>query len=280
MKNIIRVCVYTVFASAISYSELFHSEKLIIELNPKDFSLNNRSGNVLQGISYKDGFWFSTQSLNNEALLINIYNGRGDSIFSQRVPLPSHGQDLSVLSVENGYRLYTLGINGGVACLEAKYLKKSAGFSHLRSCGYLRSDLKDVTTVSMSEDFKYVLIKNKKNMLCIYRNKKRKIEKRFCFKLKKPPARYFQGMVMRSGYIFCLYSSPKINEKKYLDIYTDLGDFVKRIELNAGRKFAFEEGKRWEMEGLSFYGDSLVTSVMTGKNGSNNKRLYQILIVK
>ena len=81
------------------------------------------------------------------------------------------------------------------------------------------------------------------------------------------------------NHIFVLSGDNKTNHKKWLVVYDLLGKIVKKIELKIGKKFAIKEGNKWELEGLTFKKNELYTTVMTGYNGKNKKRLYKILEV-
>ena len=50
--------------------------------------------------------------------------------------------------------------------------------------------------------------------------------------------------------------------------------------ITPGKEFYSKEGSKYELEGLTFKGNDLYTTVMTGTKGKNIKRLYKILEVK
>jgi len=66
--------------SLLLYSEIQYMEKYMLRLHLKEIYYKSRSGNVLQGIAYRDDFRFFIRALNDRALLIDIYIGRGYSV--------------------------------------------------------------------------------------------------------------------------------------------------------------------------------------------------------
>jgi hypothetical protein len=82
---------------------------------------------------------------------------------------------------------------------------------------------------------------------------------------------------MKNNYIFVLSGNNKINGRKFLVIYDMLGKIIKKLELKTGKNNAIIEGNKWELEGLAFRNNELYTTVMTGYNRHNIKRLYRIL---
>ena len=85
---------------------------------------------------------------------------------------------------------------------------------------------------------------------------------------------------MRNNKIYVLTGDNKINHPKYLFVYDAYGKVLKNIKLHLSIKSAQKEGNKLEVEGLTFKNNNLYTTVMTGYDGKNIKRLYKILSLK
>ena len=85
---------------------------------------------------------------------------------------------------------------------------------------------------------------------------------------------------MRNNKIYVLTGDNKLNHPKYLFIYDAYGMVLKKIKLPLDIEKAKKEGNKLEVEGLTFKNNELYTTIMTGYNGKNIKRLYKILSLK
>lgn len=282
---ILKYIFYIIILLSLSYTKEFNlKEELMTKLYPNDYYFDkNRSGNVIQGItSYKD-YWITLQTAKDEYLIFNIINNQGKSIFHHRINYPSHGQDLSyTIDINNNLlNLYTTS-KGRKGIVEIKFDFNNKKFI---SNSFKTIDLNlKYSTPTISEDKKFFVIRDGK-YLKIYSSELLflgKNEVLFSFELDKKQQNkdlWFQGIAMKDGLIYCLSSNNKIHDNKFLFIYDLYGNVIKNFGINPGKEFAYIEGNKYELEGLTFKENNLYTIVMTGKTGHNIKRLYKILEV-
>lgn len=270
--------------------EFIAKDNLISILKTKDNSsiIEQKSleGNVIQGIANFKDFWITTQTSNNKFLIINFLDEKGNSIFNQRINYPSHGQDLSIeyIKEQNILKLYTVSTDWkGLVSFDFKI--EDEKISYLESfneinlqCKHCTSTLDTTENFFAVKDVKDITIYDKN--ISLENNKENAIITKFKLNPKQTiKGQHFQGIEMRNNLIYCLTSSEKIDENKYLFVYDMNGKVVYFSELIVGKDFAIEEGDKYELEGLTFKDNALYTTVMTGKKGKNIKRLYKILEV-
>jgi len=239
-----------------------------------------KKGNVIQGITNVNNLWLISQTNHNKDIIFSFVNKNGFCIRNQVIHYPSHGQDLSIKQIsQNDYYLLTSSKNNnGIAIFKLK--NNNITF-------YKDIELKGLgfNTPTFSKDGMFVAVKNS-NRIDIYlffnllNNNKQPIYTFFLDKVQQKKNQWFQGIAMDDKFIYCLSGNNKINSKKYLVVYDYLGNVIKKITLTIGKKLALKEGNKWELEGLSIKDNKLYTTVMSGKNGHNIKRLYQILEIK
>jgi len=241
-----------------------------------------KSGNVIQGITSINNLWLVSQTNHNKKIIFSFLDKNGKVVKHQIIDYPSHGQDLSIKRISKNlfYIITSSKNNNGIAIF--KFNTKNNNIIFYKDITLLG---KGFNTPTISKDEKFIAVKNC-NRIDIYffkdllNNYKKPTYSFFLDKIQQKKFQWFQGIVMNKGYVYCLSGNNKINTPKYLIIYNYLGDIIKKYSLNIGRKFALKEGNKWELEGLTIKNNKLYTTVMTGKNGHNIKRLYQILEIK
>jgi hypothetical protein len=255
--------------------------KLLNELIFKiDLKQQYKHGNVIQGIANIDNKWVISQTNANKKLIITFLDTNGFILKNKVLNYPSHGQDLSIkyISKNSFYLLTSSKNNMGVSIFKVDTSKtqKISFYKDIKlSYGF--------NTPAISKDSHYIVIKNY-NQINIYLYKdlinnkdKRPLYSFLLDEIQQNKNEWFQGIAMKDGYIYCLSGNNKLNSLKHLIIYDSYGSVTKNYILNTGKDYALKEGSKWELEGLTIKKNSLYTTVMTGKNGKNIKRLYKIL---
>jgi len=268
------------FAYAISFS---HTNKLVAKL---DFNKFSGGGNVLQGIAHIDNLWIFSQTSNNKELHFTFTNLKQVS-YRETLKYKSHGQDLDLICTNkhcSKFDLVTLSNNhdNNIAIFSVDLKKK-----HKIRLKKEISLHEKIRTVSLSVNKQYLVLKVCNDIeIFSYREiinqqgNARPIFKFHLNLLQQKKDQWLQGLIMKDGYIYTISGNNKLSGKKYLVIYDMYGMEVKQFVLKTGKKYAQKEGLKWELEGLDFHGNKLYTSVMSGKNGHNIKRVYQILELK
>ncbi len=268
-------------------SDFVHKEKFIYHLkNIHKTKKKNYAKNVIQGISFinKDKFITTQTIARNHSLLINIFsfkNNKPRVEFTQEIAYDSHAQDLSFYMLDEKLHLITTGKKWqGVVDLVWVKNKFHLYKEHKLEIGK--------NTPSLCEN-KFYLITKANNSIYIYRfediKNQKKVSPRALFsfvlaKKQREKSQWLQGLAMKDNYIYALSGDNTLKGKKYLYIYDSFGKVEAHFELFAGKSRAEKDGKKWEMEGLTFLNNKLYTTVMTGFNGKNKKYLYQILYIK
>jgi len=239
---------------------------------------NKNLGNVIQGIAFFKNNLITTQSYNKKYLYFNIFDSSHNVIFNKRIISSSHGQDLSLEITNTGnIYLYTGGDNWkGINQYEILYNNYT---NKIIDIIFKKNIPLDITysTSSISENKKYIVSYSKDKIYIYYKNKELILLNSFSISEKQQDKNaWIQGIVMRKGLIYLLTSNNSINEYKIITIYNFEGDIIKETNLYTGREFSVSEGNKWELEGLAFLNNILYTTVMTGVDGANIKRLYRI----
>jgi hypothetical protein len=239
-------------------------------------------GNVIQGITYSQKKWFFSQAQKNK-ISFTILNTQNHYSYQTTIPYSSHGQDLSFIQNKKYITLLTVSQNNdGIAFFQLQPHHKNKIIFDKEIILF-----KNITTVALSDDKIYLLIRSQNNIF-VYLYKEllllgKNTRPIFYFLLDKKQQKkgvWFQGLTMKDGYIYTLSGNNTIHGKKYLIIYDFYGKVIKSFELTTGKQKALTEGSKWELEGLTFVKNNLFTTVMSGKNKKNIKRLYQILKLK
>ena len=250
-----------------------------IFLNPQYNSKKLR--NVIQGIALFDENIFITQTYSKENLYISILDNEGYPIFNKKFNSTSHGQDLSIEKDKNNKLfLYTVGDDWkGIDKYKVEYNKDTMEYTDISYLFNIKLNISKNTS-SISKDNKY-FVSYFNGKIYIYENNQ-KIDSlplftSFAISEKQTlKSEWIQGISMKDNLIYLLTSNNSINENKLLFIYDMHGNIILEKKLYMGRKNALTEGEKWEMEGLSFSNNSLYTTVMTGTDGNNTKRLFKI----
>jgi len=273
------------YLSAIA-NTFIYNEKFIYQLkNEHKTNKKNYSKNVIQGISFisKNKFVTTQTIKKNHSFIVNIFsfkNSKPFVIFSQEIPYSSHAQDVSYYFLQKQLHIITTG----------KQWQGVVDFVFINNKFHLYKEyLLNIgkNTPTLSEN-KFYLLTKANNSIYIYRFKDLKNNTMhpipiFSFVLSKKQrekSQWLQGLAMKENYIYALSGDNTLKGKKYLYIYDSFGKVVKKFEVFIGKQRAKKEGKKWELEGLSFLNNKLYTTVMTGFDGKNNKYLYQILEIQ
>jgi len=245
-----------------------------------DLKKQYKHGNVIQGITNIDNKWIVSQTSANKKLIITFLDTKGSVLNNEVLNYPSHGQDLSIkyLSKNSFYLLTSSKKNMGLSIFKVnRFETKKITFYKDINISY------GFNTPAISKDGRYIVIKNY-NQINIYsyndliKNKnKRPLYSFLLDKIQQNKNEWFQGIAMKNGYIYCLSGNNQLDSLKHLIIYDTFGNIIKNYELNIGKEFALKEGNKLELEGLTLKRNTLYTTVMTGYNGKNIKRLYKIL---
>ena len=283
MKAIFLSIAFTTLLLPLEFSR---KNDLVAKLHTKDTSeTKSYAGRVVQGITSYDGYWVTTQTAEDKFLVVNFLDQNGVSEYNERIMYPSHGQDLSIEYNEAQRLLYlytTSTQRNGIARIAYSLdglLPKLISVDEY--------DLKcKRCTPTISEDKNYFAVKDKKEILIYDKNKivenKTKEALLYRFKLDERQTKkglWFQGIAMKDNLVYCLSSDSALESEKLLFVYDLSGKVVFHTKLEAGKQEALKEGKKYEFEGLTFKGNALYTTVMSGKSGRNIKRLYKILEV-
>lgn len=256
----------------------------ITKLYPVDRNIGkNQSGNVIQGIaSFKD-LWIVTQTYKDNYLILNILNNTGKSIFNTRIDYPSHGQDLSLIFDKENDTLTLFTTSEERKGIVRIILKYDSKFTYEK---YQEINLNSkYSTPTISEDKKFIASRNGKNIE-IYNYNSLLLEKKevlFKFNISEEQSQkgqYFQGIAMKDNLVYCLTGNSNPVYDHFLYVYDLEGEIKFSSIITPGKEFYSKEGSKYELEGLTFKGNDLYTTVMTGTKGKNIKRLYKILEVK
>jgi hypothetical protein len=236
--------------------------------------------NVMQGITSWNNLWITTQTQHDKAIVFNIFNNNGKSLYNTKIDINSHGQDLSVIQKNGKILLYSTGKKWqGISEYRLKISRK-LGYSLKFAKNISLNIGKNTPTISDSGDY-FVTCANKSIYIfdeeSVIHQHMKYIFSFILAKKQREKRQWKQGISVKNGYIYILTGANKINDKKYLYIYDFYGKKIKSFELKTGRNFAKKEHGKWELEGLTFRKNSLYTTVMTGKDGANIHRLYKIL---
>ena len=242
-----------------------------------------KSGNVIQGISYFEKNWIFSQTHSNKTITFNIFDDNLKLKQTIDVRYPSHAQDLSVLKTKNKVFLFTTGKHwDGVAVFEL--IKKNNKFKIV-----FRKNLKlgiGKNTPTISTDGKYIATFGN-NTIYIFDfkmlNKKQSVKPLYSFiidKTQRQKHQWRQGIAMKSNKIYLLSGDANIEHPKYLVIYDAYGKVLEKKTLKIDKQSAKKEGNKLEVEGLTFKGNALYTTIMTGYNGKNKKQLLKIYRLK
>lgn len=256
----------------------------ITKLYPVDRNIGkNQSGNVIQGIaSFKD-LWIVTQTYKDNYLILNILNNTGKSIFNTRIDYPSHGQDLSLIFDKENDTLTLFTTSEERKGIVRIILKYDSKFTYEK---YQEINLNSkYSTPTISEDKKFIASRNGKNIE-IYNYNSLLLEKKevlFKFNISEEQSQkgqYFQGIAMKDNLVYCLTGNSNPVYDHFLYVYDLEGEIKFSSIITPGKEFYSKEGSKYELEGLTFKGNDLYTTVMTGTKAKNIKRLYKILEVK
>ena len=273
----------------------------VTELNPIDDSGLGAdvSRNVIQGIAAFENGWFVTQRSGTSILLINYLDENGVSLFHQRIPINSHGQDLSLEQISD----------------DELYLYTSKGtFDETRSTGVYKLlvqlpekinnerewSLTDISVVT-SYDLNYTnatpsLDETKQNFAIRSNNtilvhSKNSIETNDYsttqhFELNNGQLvdnlnlnMWFQGIAMKDNLVYCLAGNESLLSNKNIYIYNQSGIAVEKYSFDKS-DFYQRFYDKFEPEGLTFKDNNLYFTIMT-KNEletGNIKYLYKITI--
>ncbi len=256
-------------------------------LHPKDTVFFSRAGNVIQGIASHKQYWITTQHHRNRVLLFNVLNSKGHSVYRQRIRYASHGQDLGIKQLDDHHLLLlTRGNRKGTVGLFVLTYGRSLSQTY---------SIRPLTTVSLpvghhkvtptlSTDGKTLLLHSGGYIYLFVAGsvgkapgKFTKIGKFPLSKAQRKKTKWFQGIAMHKGRIYCLVADNSLKHKKSLYVYNTKGKVLQHYTLSMGYRYARTHGVKWEMEGLAFHGDDLYTVVISGFNGRNTKQLYRIL---
>jgi hypothetical protein len=264
----------------------------IAALHPKDtriFSL--ASGNVVQGIASYGSYWLTTQTDHDRALIFNVLNRYGYSVYAQRIPYASHGQDLSVLPIDaHKILLLTRGEkSGSVGTFIAHFGHSIAEITSLRPAGTYVLGIGGRTTPTLSTDGKTLAVyaDNRIHLFRVKLQDKERARLSFepagsfeLFGRQRTSEQWFQGIAMHNNRIYCLSGDNRFEHDKLLYIYDTSGKILRRLKLHIGYDYAKRHGAKWEMEGLTVQNGWLYTVVISGYNGMNIKHLYRILRIQ
>jgi len=277
-----------IFTLVFIFSSFLYSQNFILtqrQITLPGWNQKIFIGNVFQGITAFKNIWFFSQT-KKDTLYITMLNIRNMKISQFKWPYATHAQDLSLF--------YDKGRNGGLKLITTSASKSGIAIfnidkkpPHKISFAQEVEITKGISTAALSVDQHYLLTRNH-NMIHIYNYKevltlKKSVRPLFSFFLSKKQQKkgmWFQGLTMKDGYIYTLSGNNLLNSEKYLIIYDSYGRIVRQFLLSAGKEAAQNRGDKWELEGLTFVGNRLITSVMSGKNGKNIKQLYEILVVQ
>jgi len=258
-------------------------------LHPRDTAFFTRAGNVIQGIANWKGYWITTQHHKNRLLIFNVLDQRGRSRYAKRITYASHGQDLGVKQLDDHHLLLvTRGDRKGtIATFILTYGDSLAQTRSIRHLATLSLPVgRHKTTPTFSTDGKTLLVYSGGTIHLfetesLGKNAKgpKKIGKFKLHEKQRKKKKWFQGIAMHRGKIYCLTADNSLKNDKYLYVYDPKGKLLEKHRLTFGKQYARRHGVKWEMEGLAFKGDDLYTVVISGFNGLNIKHLYRILHV-
>jgi hypothetical protein len=261
----------------------------VAALHPKDtriFSL--AAGNVIQGIASYRSYWLTTQTDRDKALILNVLNRFGYSVYSQRIPYRSHGQDLSLIPVGDGMiLLLTRGDrSGSVGTFLVHFDRTIANITSIQPAGTYSLGISGKVTPSLSTDGKTLAVyaDNRIHLFHVKLQGKERARLSFepagSFELygrQRSSEQWFQGIAMHNNRIYCLSGDNRFEHDKLLYVYDTSGKILRRLKLHIGYDYAKRHGVKWEMEGLTIQNGWLYTVVISGYNGMNIKHLYRIL---
>ena len=256
-------------------------------LHPRDTSFFTFAGNVIQGIANSQNHWITTQHHKNRVLLFNVLNSKGRSVYAKRITYASHGQDLGVKQLDDHHLLLvTRGKRkGSIATFVLTYGNSLAQTKSIRLLATISLPVgRHKTTPTFSTDGKTLVVYSGGTVhlfetASLGKGSKgpKKIGKFKLHEKQRKKKKWFQGIAMHRGKIYCLTADNTLDHDKYLYVYTPEGKMLKRYRLTFGKQYAKRHGIKWEMEGLAFRGNDLYTVVISGFPGLNIKHLYRIL---
>jgi len=261
--------------------------KYISKLYPRDTVVFSRAGNVIQGIANHKQYWITTQHHKNRVLIFNVLNSKGQSVYAQRIKYASHGQDLGIKQLDKHHLLLITRGNrkGTVGLFILTYGRSLSQTYSIRPLATLSLPVgHHKVTPTISTDGKTLVVYSGGFIHLFSAKSIKKAPKRLT-KIGKFPLsaaqrkqkKWFQGIAMHKGKLYCLVADNSLKHKKSLYVYDSKGKVLQHYTLSMGRHYAKRHGVKWEMEGLAFKGDDLYTVVISGFNGLNIKQLYRIL---
>ncbi len=247
-------------------------------LEAKD-SFYTKSGNVIQGITYFENNWIFSQTHSNKSITFSIFNDNLKLRQTINIKYPSHAQDLSIVKYKDKLYLLTTGKQWeGVAVFEL--IKKNNKFKIVFRKNLKLSIGKNTPTISAEGNY---LATFANNTIYIFDfkmlNEKQSVKPFYSFiidKTQRQKHQWRQGISMKNNKIYLLSGDANIEHPKYLVVYDAYGKVLEKRKLKVNKQNAKKEGNKLEVEGLTFKGNTLYTTIMTGYNGKNKKQLLKI----
>lgn len=271
------------------------SPTFVTTLNPVDDN-GNISNNVIQGITSFENGWFVTQKSGNTILLLNYLDQNGVSLFNTRLPLTSHGQDLSLEKIsDNELYLYT----------------SQGDYNNDRDTGMLRlyvqlaasvNDIRDWSQTVVSFDHQYDFnygnstptISEDKSKFAIrsyntifVHEAENVLNQQFTdsnhFQLNnaqlidnKGYSMWYQGIAMQNDYVYCLTGNGNLYSNKKIYKYNSQGIVVGKLAFDK-TAVSQEIAIKFEPEGLAIKNEELYFTIMTKSEtiAGNIKYLYK-----
>ena len=273
----------------------------VTELNPTDVSglSSDVSINVIQGIVAFESGWFVTQRSGISILLINYLDENGVSLFHQRLPINSHGQDLSLeQTADNELILYTSKgtfgetRNTGVYKLSVQLPEKinNERDGSLTNISVENSfDLNYTNATPTLDEAKQNFAIRSNNTILIH--SKASIETNDYtatehFELNNGQLldnldfnMWFQGIAMKDNLVYCLAGNESLLSNKNIYIYNQSGIALEKYSFDKSN-FNQTFYDKFEPEGLTFKENELYFTIMTKSEleTGNIKYLYKITI--
>lgn len=246
-------------------------------LGAKTFT--TKSGNVIQGIAYFNKNWIFSQTHSNKSITFSIYDENLTLKQTINTKYSSHAQDLSLLQRNGKTYLFTTGKGWkGIAMFEL--IKVNNKFQIIFKKNLKLGIGKNTPTISI--DGRYIAtVANNSVYIFDFKtlNTKYPSIPLFSFvldKIQREKGQWKQGIAMKNNRIYILSGDANIEHTKYLVIYDAYGKVLDKSKLRLDIQKAKKEGNKLEVEGLTFKGDELYTTIMTGHNGKNKKRVLKI----
>jgi len=278
--------------------EEYVTPKLVTPLYPVDDPdvATDISARVIQGFAHFEDGWFVTQTLNESYLLVNYLNEQGISLFHERIPVNSHGQDLSIETIsDNEIILYTT----------------TGTFSGMRESGILKLHVYLPEKINNQRDWSQTLITIDNTFDLDYINctpSYNDLSQRFYvrsnisilshsktaletgnfipdshFEINPDQltddggfSMWFQGIISSSDLVYCLTGNDKIGTLKKIFKYDNRGVVLKKYVFNRNN-FELEINEKFEPEGLDIIDNEIFFTIMTRNfdNTVNDKFLYK-----